>query len=155
MTPFLHNSCIIHQLSCPHTPEQNGVAEWKHHHIVEKGFTLLAQAFLPLTYWDHAFAIAIYVIKRLPTLVLNNISPMEVLFHVKPDYSTLKVFGCTCFRNLCPYNANNLEFRSIPCTFLGYSPHHKRYMCLAPDGGIYISRHVTFHEHSFAFALIP
>lgn len=32
---LLQNSNIIHQLSCPHTLEQNGVAECKRRHIVE------------------------------------------------------------------------------------------------------------------------
>jgi hypothetical protein len=38
---------IHHQLTCPHTREQNGSVERKHHHIVEMGFTLLAHASAP------------------------------------------------------------------------------------------------------------
>lgn len=40
---------IVHQLSCPHTREQNGTVERKHRHIVEMGLTLLAHASLSLT----------------------------------------------------------------------------------------------------------
>ena len=32
---------ILHQSSCPHTPEQNGVSERKHRHVVETGLALL------------------------------------------------------------------------------------------------------------------
>ena len=38
---FCSTSGILHQSSCPHTPEQNGVSERKHRHIVETGLTLL------------------------------------------------------------------------------------------------------------------
>ncbi|TYJ17454.1 hypothetical protein E1A91_A09G053300v1 [Gossypium mustelinum] len=46
----LADNGIIHRLTCPHTSEQNGVAERKHRHIVETRFTLLAQADLPMAY---------------------------------------------------------------------------------------------------------
>lgn len=47
---FLTQHGIVHQLSCPHTPSQNGVAERKHRHIVETTIALLHQSFLPLKY---------------------------------------------------------------------------------------------------------
>jgi hypothetical protein len=39
-----------HHVSCPHTHQQNGFAERKHHHIVETGLFLLAHASLPLKF---------------------------------------------------------------------------------------------------------
>jgi transposase InsO family protein len=41
---YLSQSGILHRLSCPHTSQQNGIAERKHRHIVEVGLTLLAQS---------------------------------------------------------------------------------------------------------------
>lgn len=32
---FLTSQGIIHKSSCTHTPQQNGVTEWKSHHLVE------------------------------------------------------------------------------------------------------------------------
>jgi transposase InsO family protein len=46
---------IFHQFSCPHTPQQNGVAERKHRHIVETALFLISQSSLPLSYWPYAF----------------------------------------------------------------------------------------------------
>lgn len=80
MTTLLQNFSIIHQLSCLHTLEQNRMTKCKHKHIVEQGFTLLAQASLPMTYSDYIFATAIYLINCFPTLMLNNTCPVEVLF---------------------------------------------------------------------------
>lgn len=39
---------IIHQRSCPYTPEQNGVAERKHRSIVDTALSLLYHASIPL-----------------------------------------------------------------------------------------------------------
>ncbi|MBN8086387.1 transposase family protein, partial [Vibrio vulnificus] len=58
----LSNCGIHHQLSCPHTPQQNGVAERKHRHIVETGLTLLFQANIPTKYWVDAFLTTIFLI---------------------------------------------------------------------------------------------
>ena len=45
---FLQNSSIIHQLSCPHSHQQNGKAERKHKNLIEIGLALLATISLPL-----------------------------------------------------------------------------------------------------------
>lgn len=38
---------IIHLISCPHTPQQNGIVERKHRHIIETVVTLLSTTSLP------------------------------------------------------------------------------------------------------------
>lgn len=43
----------------------------------------------------------------------------------------LRVFECLCFSCLRAYNGYKLLPRSLPCTFLGYSPTHKDYKCLS------------------------
>ena len=44
---FCSSHGIIHQFSCPHTPQQNGVAERKHGHVVEYALTMLSHSKLP------------------------------------------------------------------------------------------------------------
>ena len=47
---------------------------------------------------------------------------------------------------------HKLDFCSSPCVFLGYSSSHLGYRCLDTTfQGIYISRHVCFHEQVFSF----
>ena len=41
---------ILHQLSYPYTPQQNGLVEQKHRHIIETTITLLSKASLPFQY---------------------------------------------------------------------------------------------------------
>ena len=117
------------------------------------GLSLLAHATVPLKFWDDAFLTAVFIINRLPTLVLNNDSPFFRLFNTKPDYTFLRTFGCAYWPNLRPYNTKKLQFRSKQCVFLGYSNLHKGYKCLDPASGrVYISRDVLFDEKIFPFA---
>ncbi|KAM1320462.1 hypothetical protein ACFX2H_005342 [Malus domestica] len=147
---FLKTHGISHQLSCPHTPEQNGCAERKHQHLVEIARTLLTASQVPHSYWVESFSTALYLINRMPTG--SKLSPWEILFHKPPDYTTLKVFGCRCYPWLQPYTSSKLDPRSKACVFLGYSLNHKGYRCLdAQTGRIYISRHVIFDETTFPF----
>jgi hypothetical protein len=95
---------FAHRLSCPHTHQQNGVIERKHRHIVEVGLSLLANASMPQSFWAEAFQTATFLIDRLPTPVLHQKSPFEVIFHTPPDYWFLKIFGCLCWPCIRPCN---------------------------------------------------
>jgi transposase InsO family protein len=149
-TAFCSSSGITHQLSCPHTPQQNGLVERKHRHIVECALTLLSHASLPITHWTYAVTTALHLINRLPTPRLSHISPWEKLFHKPPDISHLRTFGCICFPHLRPYNTHKLQPRTTPCIFLGYPAHTKGYICQDPKTKrVYISRHVLFNESEF------
>ncbi|CAL9005508.1 unnamed protein product [Prunus brigantina] len=148
---FLNQEGIVHQLSCPHTPEQNGAAERKHRHIVELARTLLAASKVPFQFWVDAFLTAFYLINRLP-FTSSRVSPFELLFHSKPNYHSLKIFGCQCFPWLKPYSPSKLHPKSLSCVFLGYSLNHSGFRCLDPiTNRLYVSRHVTFHESIFPF----
>jgi hypothetical protein len=88
---------------------------------------------MPLKYWDEAFIAAVYLINRLPTKLLDFSTPLEVLEKIKPDYQSMRIFGC--YPNLRPFNARKLEYCSIQCVFLGYSNLHKGFKCLDINSG--------------------
>jgi hypothetical protein len=101
---FFRSLGISHHVYCPHTHQQNGSAERKHHHIVETGLALLAHSHVPIKFWDEAFLIATYLINRLPTRVIDNKCPLEQLLNTPLNYSLLHIFGYACWPNLRPYN---------------------------------------------------
>jgi histone deacetylase 1/2 len=153
LNSFFQRVGISHHVSCPHVHQQNGSAERKHRHIVEVGLALLANAAMPLKFWDEAFLTMTYLINLLPSKVIDYDTPFQRLFKETLDYSFLRVFGCACWPNLRPHNAHKLAFRSIRCVFLGYNSRHKGFKCLEPSTGrVYISRDVIFDESLFAFA---
>lgn len=134
------------------TPEQNGVVERKHRHVIELGLAMVYHASVPKRCWVDAFGTAIFLINRLPAPHLNMISPLEKLTSKKPIYSSLRVFGSCCFPCLRAYATNKFDPRSLPCVFVGFSDRHKGYMCLyPPTGRVYISRHVVFDESMYPF----
>jgi hypothetical protein len=146
---------VSHHVSCPHAHQQNGAAEHKHRHIVEMRLALIANASMPLKFWDQAFLMATHLINCTPTKILDHDTPLHRLLGVTPNYSNLRVFGCACWPNLRPYNTHKLQFRSLRCAFLGYSNLHKGYKCLdISTGHVYISRDVIFDETIFPFAEI-
>jgi hypothetical protein len=112
---FFRHVGISHQVSCPHTHQQNDIAERKHCRIVKMGLSLFATASMPLKYWDEAFLTATYLINCTPTKLLNYDTPIHTLLGATPDYSSFRVFGCACWPNLRPYNSHKLQFRSIRC----------------------------------------
>jgi len=113
---------------------------------------LLADSYLPKTFWDEACLTSCYLINRLPTPLLKFFSPFEKFFSHSPDYKFLKNFECACFPKLKPYNSHKFSLRSKQCVFLGYSSHHKGYECYHLESGrMYISRNVVFHEIVFPF----
>ena len=114
---------------------------------------MLAHSSVPTSYWPYAFQYAVYLINRLPTVILHNKSPFKLLYNQSPSYALLRVFGCACFPFLRPLNKHKLQFRSKECVLLGLSFHHKGYLYFNRQTcQIYISRHVIFNEFSFPFA---
>ena len=88
---------IIHQFSCPYTPEQNGVCERKHHHLLDIIRTLLADSKLPSKFWVDIILTAAFLINRLPSAKLNNVSPYQVLSNTKSDILILKSLDAHAF----------------------------------------------------------
>lgn len=147
---YLNKCGIKQQLSYPYTPEQNGLVERKHRHIVETGLTLIFHANLPLKFWVDAFLTTSYLINRLPLSSIGKDTPYFKLFGKDADYSGLRIFGPQCFQYLKTSSMHKFFKKTIPYVFLGYSPLHKGYRCLNPQSQhVYISRHVVFNETNF------
>ncbi|WZY86882.1 hypothetical protein YC2023_033266 [Brassica napus] len=138
---------ILHQTSCPYTPQQNGVAERKNRHLMEVARSLMFQANVPKRFWSDAVATACYLINRIPTKVLKDQAPFEVLNKHKPSVDYLRVFGCLCFVLVPGELRNKLDARSTKAMFIGYSTTQKGYKCYDPaTRRVLVSRDVKFIE---------
>ena len=138
---------IIHQTSCPYTPQQNGVAERKNSHQMEVARSMMFHMNVPKRFWGDAVVTASYLINRIPTKVLHDVSPYEVLNKTKPSIDHLRVFGCVCFVLIPGELRKKLEPKSTNAMFIGYSPTQKGYKCYVLDTRkVLISRDVKFTE---------
>lgn len=92
----------------------------------------------------------VYLIHRLPSKVLGNISPYEMLHKEVPDYDKLRSFGCLAFASTNLQSSDKLEKRATPCVFIVYPPDKKGYRLLdLTDNSVIISRDITFKELVF------
>ena len=140
---FLQSKGIISQCSCPSTPQQNDVADRKNRHLLDVVRTLLL---------DEALSTVVHLINRLPSSMINHVSPFSKLFGHSPLYSDLRTFGCVCFVHLPTHEQHKLIAQSIKCAFLGYAIPHKGYVCYDPHARrIRVSRNVIFFENQYFF----
>ncbi|KAL0745858.1 hypothetical protein Bca101_101627 [Brassica carinata] len=138
---------ILHQTSCPYTPQQNGVAERKNRHLMEVARSMMFQTNVPKRFWSDAVISACYLINRIPTRVLEDQSPFEVLNKVKPSLSHLRVFGSLCYVLIPGDMRNKLEPKSTKAMFVGYSTTQRGYKCFDPQTRrLLVSRDVKFIE---------
>lgn len=48
---YFDSKSIAHQSSCAYIPQQNGIVERKHRHILDTTRALMFQSYVPLKYW--------------------------------------------------------------------------------------------------------
>ncbi|CAL9029135.1 unnamed protein product [Prunus brigantina] len=101
---FLQDHGIIHQRSCPYTPQQNGVAERKSRHLLEVIRVSLFGANMPRSFWGEAIVSAAYLINQIPSSILHFQTPLQTLHHHIQTPSTPnlepRILGCIVFVHL-------------------------------------------------------
>ena len=151
---FCADRGIIHQTTCPHTSQQNGIAERKHRQFLDITRTLRIEMCVPSYLWSDTLMIATYLQNRLPSaslggaITLHRLSPTSSLFSLPPQ-----VLGCVAFVQDHSPSLSKLSPRALKGVFVGYSRTQKGYRLYFPYTHRYMtSADVTFHEDSPFFS---
>ncbi|GJY13293.1 putative ribonuclease H-like domain-containing protein [Tanacetum coccineum] len=91
---FCGSKGIKREYSNARTPQQNGVAERKNKTLIEAARTMLADSFLPNTFWAEAVSTACYVLNRVLVTKPQNKTPYELITGKIPIISYIRPFGC-------------------------------------------------------------
>jgi len=93
-----------------------------------------------------------HIINMLPTPVLNDFSPQEMLYKTPADFNQLKVFGSLCYASTLSTNRSKFDPRASKCVFIGFKKEKKGYILLTIQSReIFVSRDVVFYEHVFPY----
>lgn len=117
---FSHGAPEISGPALAYTPQQNGVVERKHRHLLETAGALKLHASLPTQFWGDCILAATYLINKMPMPNLNWKYPFEMLYDKPPSYANLKTIGCLCFADVTKPHKDKFESRAIWCVLIGY-----------------------------------
>jgi len=70
---------------------------------------------LPKLIWNFAVSHVVFLINRLPSKVLHNKSPYDILYGSSPELTFIKVFGCKAFPSTLAHNRTKLDPRAREC----------------------------------------
>nr|XP_016441416.1 PREDICTED: uncharacterized protein LOC107767008 [Nicotiana tabacum] len=137
--------------SCPYTPQQNGVVERKHRHILETTRAIKFQSNLPIRFRGTCVEATTYIINRVPSTILKGRSPFEALYDSTPSLAHMRVIGCLCYAIILP-KQDKFGPRAVKSVLLGYGVYQKGYKLFnMSNKTCFISRDVVFHESIFPF----
>ncbi|CAI5933443.1 unnamed protein product [Closterium sp. NIES-65] len=94
-TAFVDDKGIIHDLTCPYTPQQNGMAEREMRAVVELVRMMLLHMGVQHHWWHLILRQAVWVRNCLERLTLPpRTTPYQLLTRKKPDLSLAHVWNC-------------------------------------------------------------
>lgn len=144
---FLKENGIKRQLTVPHTPQQNGIAERANRTLVEMARSMIVHANLEEYFWAEAISTAAYIRNRSLTKIHPDMTPQEIWSGKKPTVAHFKIFGSVA---VALDKTENKKFRAKGKEYImvGYSDEAKGYRLYDMDKKIIIVRRdVIFIEN--------
>jgi len=127
-TEFINSTCldffkpkgVLLQRSMVKTPQQNGVAERKHIHLLDTARAIRFQAGFPKKFWGECILSATHLINLMPMENLQWKSPFEILYGKQPQLHDLRTIGCLCYAHNVG-EKDKFAPRATKCVLLGYT----------------------------------
>jgi transposase InsO family protein len=90
---FCKSAGIRREITVPHNPQQNGVAERKNRSIEKTVKALMNDQGLSMYLWGEATMTTIYVQNKSPHYIVKDMTPEEAFSGKKPNVEHLRIFG--------------------------------------------------------------
>ncbi len=149
---FYKEKGIVHQMTIPDTPHQNGFAENKIKNLKQMITCVLTHCKLPHTLWVEALA---YITSILNVVVTkkNQTSPYTLFTGREFDIRRFKVFGCVAYlhknKDLLP-KFGTFDHKSVKGIFMGFPENKKGWIVYVPHLNRWLEvYHAHFSEKEF------
>jgi hypothetical protein len=116
---FCKSTEIRRELTVPHNPQQNGVAERKNRSIEETVKALMNDQGLSMYLWGEATMTSIHVQNRSPHRILKDMTPEKTFSGKKPSVEHLRIFGCPVYIHIPKDKRKKLEPSGKKGKFVG------------------------------------
>lgn len=144
---YCDNAGIRRHLTAPYSPQQNGVVERHNRTMLEMTRSCLKHMSVPNYLWGEGIRHSTYLLNRIATRTLKDLTPYEVFRGRKPNVSHLRTFGCICYAKIDSQFLRKLDDRSRVLVHLGTESGTKAYRLFdSKTQRIVVSRDVVFDE---------
>ena len=116
---FCENMGIKRHLTAPYSPQQNGVVERRNRTLLEMTRSCLKAMSIPNYLWGEVIRHSTYLLNRVATRALKDVTPYEALRGRKPNIAHLRTFGCICYAKIDSKFLKKLDDRSRILVHLG------------------------------------
>ena len=141
---------IIWEPSAPYAKQQNGGSEKKNLTVMDAVRAILADAGLPAYLWGEILKTLVKLKNCGPVsrLRVQNMTPYEAYYNVKPDLSHFRLLGCDAWHAISKEvkGQKKLSDRGVKCKLIGYEGTHQYRLWNPATRRVFISRDVEFDE---------
>jgi hypothetical protein len=116
----LEEHSIMHQITMPHTPEQNAAAEQENRTNVESTCSMLHASGLPKELWAEACNTVVYILSRTGPTPVEGKTSLELWTRSQATLGHLHVFGTECYVHIPKQKRHKWEQKSRLGRLVGY-----------------------------------
>lgn len=147
---FCDDLGVERRLTVSYSPQQNRVSERKNRFVLEMAKCMIFEKKLPKSFWAEAINTTVYLQNRIPTKVVEGMTPIEALGGINPSIKHLRVFGSLCYTQIPYVKRSKLDEKAEKGILIGYSSKSKGYKVYGIDSNkIFINRDVKVDEDAY------
>jgi len=127
---FCEGQLILRQLTIPHTPQQNGVAECRNRTLLGIVRSMMTRTNFSISFWGVVLLKTAYILNRVPSKSVSP-TPYELWHGRKLSLDHLRPWGCSVgYVHNLTYKYEKLSPRATKMVFLRY-PAYSMFLCLS------------------------